>query len=1028
AGFGTNVWRAAKEDRPPQAPAAPKAAPTGPKAQVAIQAPTGPRAEQATERRPTGEPKEQVVRGMKDTRGAENQSQTRQESTLAMPSAPKPSGEASGNSCLGQRRLDIHAPSSTPLHATPAAPQTMTRPSLSSSSQPSGRSTYPTSGRTASPSGSSISASTKPTGLKTSPRPPNTNIPTGPRAGRAGPLLRAQAQNRPAPPGPVSQGPASSLQWLRSVPPKYPKVPSIMNTVPTKRDWAGDERDRLPSAARNVARIESASWGGVSATEFARSQALSQRPSDERSQVQKAAVKKEDSLENIKDTHVVEAPSSPKPSMFSPKPVGLGFDSDESSDEADDDDDMDLDEEDFADSESRFSREMAILEAKRPGAPRNIKSAVMKNTTVTYLYGFAESRPKDVSNTERRPRGSADATRQCPLGLPSPKADETSDFKMEDASSALQEVPLNRVPTPAIESLPFLNSGPPTPFSELDVVQENVNNNEQVKRAIRSEVLRQRDDVAKKHEQLRGAYAALYKPWRLMVEEMDNKKKDETFATPAPTSPAPAMSPVVTPAPLIEGRRPGKYSTELDMERILRETEAQAREQQEQQDLEVKAKTDTEKEAMIPDMLDEYEAEARVFKDTNQFVDARLALGMFTFVPPVDDFTSEEQKIFTDSFLIYPKKWGKIAEALPDRDYKQCIEHYYLTKEEAKYKVKLNRRWSKKGRKAGRGPQTRPKSNALMSDLGAHPELYDGDEFEAPAIAVTDTGRPKRAAAPTFGDNALEAEPATPMLTPGRKAVTAKGDTNVESSIERPTAKRAKTTQTREKGQKRGKAPLLAAAPGPSPQKYEREDSRGKSREPKLEDEQKAKDMEVANSLASLQAGQMTGSVSEQAAYNENWFGQAPLPAGQNEITRQQQQKAASQTSSYWSVPEQQDFAKLVAHFGTDWPAIATWMKSKTHIMVPQSSCNTTPCRSRDAYSSQQVKNYYFRLVEQGRTDLEDMAREADEKKRRGEPLGPPPPPTVVQKRRYEMTPQSTQHRPLAPSSDVMEIEDVSPK
>jgi hypothetical protein len=82
--------------------------------------------------------------------------------------------------------------------------------------------------------------------------------------------------------------------------------------------------------------------------------------------------------------------------------------------------------------------------------------------------------------------------------------------------------------------------------------------------------------------------------------------------------------------------------------------------------------------------------------------------------------------------------------------------------------------------------------------------------------------------------------------------------------------------------------------------------------------------MEVANSLASLQAGQMTGSVSGQAAYNENWFGQAPAPVGQNEVTRQQQQqKAASQTSSYWSVPEQQDFAKLVAHFGTDWPAIA---------------------------------------------------------------------------------------------------------
>jgi len=1033
AGFGTNVWRATKEDRPPQAPAAPKAAPTGPKAQVSIQAPTGPRAEQATERRPIAESREQVFRGTKDTRSTESQPQIRQEPTLAMPSAAKQSGEANSNTYIGSRRLDNHAPSSARLNAAPAPPQTVSRPISSSSSQPSGRSTNTDSGRTASPGGPPVSAATtRSTGLKTSPRQLITNIPTGPRAGRAAPPLRAQAQNRlVAPPGPLSQGPPSSLQWLRSVPPKYPKVPSIMNTVPAKRNWAGDEKDRLCSAGRNVSVVESASWGGVSATEVPRPQAASQRPSDERSQEQKAAAKKEDSSEDIEDSHVAEFSSRFKPSMFSPKPIGFGFNSDGSSDEADDDDDMDLDEEDFADSESRLSREMARLEAKKPGAPRRINCTVMENIKIAYLCErqFTEIRAKGVNDTERRTRGLDDATGQYPLGLPSPKADETGDVKLEDASSALREVPVNRVPTPTIESLPFLNSGPPTPFSELEVVQENVNNHEKVKRAIRSEILKQRDYVSKKHEQLREAYAILYKPWRIMVQEMDKKKKEEKTATPAPTSPAPAMSPAITPAPLIEGRRAGKFSSELEFERILRESEMAAREDQERRDREAKAKTDTEKEAMIPDMLDEFESEARVFKDTNQFVDARLALGIFAFVPSVDDFTPEEQKTFTDNFLAYPKKWGKIAEALPGRDYKQCIEHYYLTKEEAKYKVKLNRRWSKKGRKAGRGPQTRPKSNALMSDLGVHPELYEGDEFEAPAVAVTDTGRPKRAAAPTFGDNATEAEPATPLLTPGRKSVASKGDMNVESSIERPAAKRAKTTQPREKGQRRGKAPLLAAAPGPSPQKSERESSRGKSREPKLEDEQKAKDMEVANSLASLQAGQMTGSVSGQAAYNENWFGQAPAPVGQNEVTRQQQQqKAASQTSSYWSVPEQQDFAKLVAHFGTDWPAIANWMKSKTHIMVTTFSCATNPCRSRDAYSSKQVKNYYFRVVEQGRTDLEDMAREADEKKRRGEPLGPPPPPTVVQKRRYEMTPQSTQHRPLAPSLDVMETEDRSPE
>jgi hypothetical protein len=41
--------------------------------------------------------------------------------------------------------------------------------------------------------------------------------------------------------------------------------------------------------------------------------------------------------------------------------------------------------------------------------------------------------------------------------------------------------------------------------------------------------------------------------------------------------PAPAMSPVITPAPLIEGRRAGKFSSELEFERILRESEMAAR-------------------------------------------------------------------------------------------------------------------------------------------------------------------------------------------------------------------------------------------------------------------------------------------------------------------------------------------------------------------------------------------------------------------------------------------------------------------
>src|SRR5437016_5972983 len=73
--------------------------------------------------------------------------------------------------------------------------------------------------------------------------------------------------------------------------------------------------------------------------------------------------------------------------------------------------------------------------------------------------------------------------------------------------------------------------------------------------------------------------------------------------------------------------------------------------------------------------------------------------------------------------------------------------------------------------------------------------------------------------------------------------------------------------------------------------------------------------------------------------------------------------------SSYWSVTEQTDFQRNVAHFGTDWVAIASHMRAKTQTMV---------------------KNQYQRLVESGHTDLERIAQEADLKRGRGEDLAVP--------------------------------------
>jgi hypothetical protein len=66
---------------------------------------------------------------------------------------------------------------------------------------------------------------------------------------------------------------------------------------------------------------------------------------------------------------------------------------------------------------------------------------------------------------------------------------------------------------------------------------------------------------------------------------------------------------------------------------------------------------------------------------------------------------------------------------------------------------------------------------------------------------------------------------------------------------------------------------------------------------------------------------------------------------------------------------------------------MAKHMTTKTHIMV---------------------KNYYHRQVDSGNgKEWENIAKEADEKKERGESMGSPPDPTIFAKRRYDGTPGS---------------------
>jgi hypothetical protein len=296
-------------------------------------------------------------------------------------------------------------------------------------------------------------------------------------------------------------------------------------------------------------------------------------------------------------------------------------------------------------------------------------------------------------------------------------------------------------------------------------------------------------------------------------------------------------------------------------------------------------------------------------------------MDVFGFLPPPNDFTKEEHVTFTDAFMAHPKRWGKIAESLPGRDYRQCIVHYYLTKEEIKYKAKLNKRWSRRGR--GKNRSTRPKSNALIADLGVVKPDLDGED-ETPQI--TETGRPRRAAAPTFGDsNDPEG------VAPARRGQTGKDGEPIEKTTTSRrggrggarTQRRVKTGQQDPKAQGAppGIVPLAALPSAESGPEVMMESTPGPPQEREVVD----KDNIPPNSRPRPGRGRAKeGMYVFESTEAEPIMAPKPSDTGYGSL----------QPTSYWSVPEQRDFPRLLAHFGRDFEGISNFMKTKTTVMV----------------------------------------------------------------------------------------------
>jgi hypothetical protein len=593
-----------------------------------------------------------------------------------------------------------------------------------------------------------------------------------------------------------------------------------------------------------------------------------------------------------------------------------------------------------------FEKDMKALRADMPPPPLedpNIVSLLMRIQLLGMIAN--ETQPEKV-RTPTPPVESILSTEEAPA----PSHDEEVDNKTEEQEPPT-EVVLNSLPGAiSVEGLPFFHSGPPTPMSDLDVFQDNIATHERIKTILRGELMDQRKAIAKKNAELRQDWLAYYKRWRLSVWELD-RAKEKTTVTPGLTPPPPPP-PVVTPTPVLDTREGRRYkgNSELDFQMALRASEISAQEElARRRENKATAQPDLTREAVIPDMLEPREAKATIYKDTNNIVETSQAMEVFGFLPPPNDFTAEEHEKFTSAFMSYPKKWGKIAESLPGRDFKQCIVHYYLTKEEIKYKAKLNKRWSRRGR-ARRS--ARPKSNALMADLGVVKPDYDGEEEPTP---VTDTGRPRRAAAPTFGDSSADTE----QSANGRRGNAAKDG----EQGEKPSGRRGARSGTGTRGGRRGKAiqqqqqqlpppqpssltpqpeqptpvaavpavttPIASVPPVPEPA------LQNISLEPVIDPgiailkEQAERDQVDGPSRSKPGRGRQREGIYAFESTEAESATATPIPGA-----ARQDMYNSPQTTSYWSVPEQRDFPLLLAHFGRDFESISNFMKTKSTQMV----------------------------------------------------------------------------------------------
>lgn len=762
------------------------------------------------------------------------------------------------------------------------------------------------------------------------------NVPTGPRADRSISQTLRSTPSWPRAPNVINRQPFPSPQ--RTI---NPPANIFAPIIPTKRDAAGEDKEH-----HNTLEVDhSAKDHEVDAERERKVPRIGTSSSAaEAISLEEHVVTPSNTLTDLQDepaaaAKIVDIDMEDAPAQASETTEPTDKKTIVKTDVSSEDEGM-FDEADFANHEARYMEtRQRLVERKMDTSSRQLRS-----TTPLEQLSLLSAMRKVSSKIEfKRPIPSETlvvedivsnaANDALPLDPLAPIGPENyfEDTDMAEDESYSEESPLVlSSPEPQLSA-----KGPPTP---LTVPEQHFSARyAELSSLLKDKLVAAHEKEMDTQERLGIEYRALYSVWKRSAREMDRARqqaeqqaeKEAAEAEEAPAGPATHSVPMMTPTE--SGRRTHKqFTTEYEMQKVLEESKREEEERRRKAALEEsEAKRAEEREADIPPMLDPEEARRRCYRDTNRIRDPRDAIRVWEFAPPKDTFTPEEDEVMRKLYDKNSKQFGKIADGLnamlgSSRTYKDCINHYYATKFDKPYKKPTTGR--------GKGRRTVVKKTArgrvLQTFTNADPdgELGEGDSA---AVQVTDSGRPRRAAAPKFGEGNMDLD--SSLGTPGRTMGPPTGENG------EPVAKGKRQKGGAQKGVKKTRAQPLAARPTVSPTKLD------KDKKDKLSLAQ-TEPFPSIEPVRSIENSNPSANMLQPSSYFDSnappYREQAELQPTAGLSTKERPRTLSNQrtgASSYWSVNEENYFRACLAHYGTEDKAfekISGHLGTKTTQMV----------------------------------------------------------------------------------------------